>query len=40
MTATRHTRAPRTCCAAPRCPFLCRTTYCPLHTTTTKEGTR
>ena len=31
MTATRHTRAPRTRCAAPGCPYLSRTTYCPLH---------
>jgi len=39
MTATRHNRAPRTPCAHPRCPYLSRDLFCPLHATTSKEGT-
>ncbi len=31
MTATRHTRAPRTPCAHPGCPYLSRDLFCPLH---------
>ena len=34
MTGPRHTRAPRTPCAEPSCPFLTRHTYCPMHTPT------
>jgi len=42
MTTTRHTRAPRTRCAAPGCPYLSRTTYCPLHSgvVTTERATQ
>ena len=31
MTTLRHTRAPRSRCAHPYCPFLTRTEFCPLH---------
>jgi len=40
MSNPRHTRAPRTRCLHKGCPYLSRTEFCPLHTTTTKEGTR
>lgn len=31
MTTLRHTRAPRSRCAHPDCPFLTRAEFCPLH---------
>jgi len=36
MTTTRHTRAPRTRCAHPGCPYLSRTEFCPLHRDVTR----